>query len=347
MKYPVPRAWLSLFIPLALAGCDQTALPPGNVALFTGQEADAWSADPLVATVRLEMVQDGARTTLAEVAAPVTNISLGHGGPSGVVASFEATGFDAQQNPVLHGATPKYTVQAFDDASLCIFVARQGGFARARGAVQYEHRHPLLNVVRTSHLFIAGGDSMGSDPTQIDEFDGSQCSVLATLAKLPQAARTIAAWQTTFLLIGDNSTVWLYLVTGAYGSAPAPTGLSFSEVIGGQALNAADGSAYVVGATRSTGDPTDKVLHIAADGSLHALVLSTPRLGAAAALVEGTLVVAGGSATGAGVEELSVGATSFTALALPPDATQGAGLAELNPSSATLAGGHDAGTGAA
>jgi len=74
------------------------------------------------------------------------------------------------------------------------------------------------------------------------------------------------------------------------------------------------------------------------------LTLSAPRLGAAAAWVEGRgLVVVGGSASAAGVEVVAAGATNGAALAYPPDPSVGAGATRLDGQHILVAGGLRAG----
>jgi hypothetical protein len=343
MLFP-KKEWFVLLLGAAVFGCSNDNLPDGNMELVVGQETDAWSTDPAAATVQLDLVQAGVHTTLANVAAPVLDISLGSGGPQNIQANMEATAFDANGNPVMHGVGPTFTLTGFVDTAFYLFLGRQG-FSRPYGALQYEHKHPLLTVWPQQYLFISGTDTAGADQTPLDLYDVAFTALQPNEPALPQGAKSSAAAGTTLLLLTDTQFSWLDLLTGVTTAAGPPAGLTFAEVSGGRTLIAPDGTEYIVGATRSTGDATDKVLQVDADGTLHALVLSTPRLAAAAAFVEGSLVIAGGSATGAGAEVLAPGGTSFTPLALPADATAGAGLAELTPTSAILTGGHDAASG--
>src|SRR5439155_15420184 len=101
---------------------------------------------------------------------------------------------------------------------------------------------------------------------------------------------------------------------------------------------------YIVGATQQDGAPTDKVLRISATGTLQALTLNTPRVGAAAAVVGSTLIVVGGSADGAGAETLNATETAFVPMALPAEPTAGAGVAALDKTNVISAGGKDLAT---
>ena len=100
-----------------------------------------------------------------------------------------------------------------------------------------------------------------------------------------------------------------------------PAGLTFSEVSGGATLALSDGTLFIVGCTRTSGEPTAKVLRVGVDGKFSAVSLATPRLGSAAAVVGDTLVVVGGNTTRAGVEVLRAGESAFGPLAFPPEAS--------------------------
>jgi hypothetical protein len=110
---------------------------------------------------------------------------------------------------------------------------------------------------------------------------------------------------------------------------------------------APDGGFFIVGATRTTGNATSKILRVGADGEMLALTLATARLGAAAACVGPTgakLVVAGGSATGAGIELFDQG-QALVPLAYPPDPTVGMAVAGIDDANVVLVGGTDPATG--
>src|SRR4051812_46476005 len=85
---------LGVLLPL-LPACSSTYLTDGVVTITTGQESDAWTAEPVAQNVVLELVQSSGRTPLANVSAPATEITIGTGGPSNTIASFDATAFDA------------------------------------------------------------------------------------------------------------------------------------------------------------------------------------------------------------------------------------------------------------
>src|SRR6185369_17796533 len=97
------RSLLGLVGLLLLPACSESYLTDGQVEITTGQESEAWSEDPLPKNVVLEMVEAAKRTTLANVSAPVSSISLGTGGPENTAVSFEATAFDEAANVVMKG----------------------------------------------------------------------------------------------------------------------------------------------------------------------------------------------------------------------------------------------------
>ena len=342
------RILLGLLAATGCMSCTSPSFPPGTLTLLTGQEASAWTVDPKASSVQVSLLEAGTRNSLAEFTLPQLSqpdsqapiISLGHGGPEGVQVNFEATAFDAEQNPVMHGVGSTFTLRGFDAASLYVFLGRSG-FARPFGALFSEHRHPLLTVWPNGYLFVNGSDTTGTDGAAFDVYNIARGSLLDDGPGFPLAAKSSASSHSQLLLVGDNATLWYDPVLATSTVAAAPPGLVFSEVIGGKTLLAADGTQYLVGAARSSGDPSDKVLRVDRDGTLHTLRLGTPRLGAAVAFVAGNLLIVGGADTGAGAEVLAAGATDFASLDLPADATQGAALAELTPSVALLIFGTD------
>src|SRR6187551_699575 len=125
------RSLLGLVGLLLLPACSESYLTDGQLQITIGQESEAWSADPLPKNVVLEMVETTKRTTLANVSAPVSSISLGTGGPENTVASFEATAFDAATNVVMKGATVRlqFGSSGFEDARIALFMGRMGGLS--------------------------------------------------------------------------------------------------------------------------------------------------------------------------------------------------------------------------
>jgi len=321
----------------ALSACDTSSLPDGALGFVTAAGDDPWSGPPAVDHVQVELVQASGRSTLADVKAPPDTLSLGNEGPSDVIATFEATGFTSDGDAVVFGSSVPGYVYGFAGAYVPMFVARKGGFATAPSALLFPHTRPLTVIGPKAYVLIAGGADAA-----FDVYSSATWVVVKVGPPLPQTVKTIAVSGTTMLMINDDAATWLDLGTFGTAAAPEPTSITWANIVGGGTLVASDGTIYIVGATRTEGEPTNQVLQIDTAGKLHAFLLNTPRLGAAAALVKDALLVAGGSADGAGAELLAVGATRFTELALPADETIGAGLVELTSASALLAGGHDA-----
>lgn len=332
-----------LFALSLLAGCSSsTDLPPGVITITTGQEADAWTLDPAVQNVTLDLVQTTGRTTLSTVPAPTTEISLGTDGPPSAIASFEATGFDADSNAVLRGFTMPYFIFGFAAAQLTLFMGRNGEMARAPGELLVPRQHPQVAILAHTYLLISGGDGTGTDPTAFDAYDMRTWSMVAGQPALPTAPESWAVTDPNLLLIDHNGALWLNIDTSVRTTVVAPSGLDFGSIVGGETLSASDDTQYIVGATRTSGEPTDQVLRVDTDGTLHLLRLSTARLGAAAAIVDGQLLVVGGSEDGAGAEVTNAGGTAFIELAFPSDARRGAAMiVPPDTKVAILAGGRD------
>ena len=338
---PCSRGAGCLLALLLLAACSSsTDLPSGVITISTGQEPDAWTNEPAAQSVLLEMVQT-TRTTLAKVPAPATTVSIGTDGPSSAVASFEATAFDADSNPVMHAWSVPLYVHGFAGAEIALFMGRVGGLSRAPGDLLFPRQHPQLAIFYHGYLLISGGDGAQTNGPALDIYDMARWSVAPEQTPLPKVPKSWAVAEPDLLLIDDTGALWLDTSTWATSAPVAPAGFDFAGVAGGQTILAPDDTQYIVGGTRVTGEPTGSVLRIDTDGSLHAIKLVTPRLGASAAIVGGQLLVVGGSDTGAGAEVSNAAGTGFTPLPFPPDATIGAALVAKDSTTMVLAGGHD------
>jgi hypothetical protein len=257
---------------------------------------------------------------------------------SGSIGRFEATAFAADNTPVVRGSSVPFLMNGIDGMSLPLFVGKTGTWARPPDVLRSPHQHPALAVVLHAYLVAAGGESLaGSDPTRDDVYDVSTWSTLQSQPAFPRAPRSMVAVGTAVLLVDEAGATWLDLYNGSANAGAAPEGLTFPEVAGGEVFAAPDGRVqYLVGATRASGPETNKVLRVdSGDLSLHALSLTTPRAGAAAAVVGGQLIVAGGSAdpTSAGVEALQPDCGNKMecfrpVMFFPADATAGAGMVE-------------------
>jgi hypothetical protein len=180
-------------------------------------------------------------------------------------------------------------------------------------------------------------------PTIPDFYDGIHWKLTPEneTPTFPRAPKTMVIVDSAIICIDETgaSAIDLAYTENRVSSETAPPGLTFAEVAGGEVFELADGSQYVVGATRLSGDPTAKVLRFDTAGNMKAISLTTPRLGAAAGIVAGNLVVWGGSAQGAGGEVLNKAEDAFAALPYPSDDTVGSGLAVFDGTTAVVAGG--------
>ncbi|HEY0463688.1 MAG TPA: hypothetical protein VGC79_05740, partial [Polyangiaceae bacterium] len=328
---------------LLLPACSKNYLTDGEIAISTGQELDAWTVDPAAKNLVIEMVEATKRTTLANVATPVTSVSLGTEGPDHTFATFEATAFDPAANVVMRGTTVQLEIFGFEDAQLGLFVGRVGGLSRAPGDLQFPRRHPMMVALQHGYPLISGGDQPSAD---LDAYDMPQWGVAPKQKPLPRVPEAWAVNARKLLLIDHTGAIWLDMFTTprTQSDVDAPARFDVAQIIGGETISAADDTQYIVGATRLSGEPTDQVLRVDPDATLHLMTLGTPRLGAAAALVNGQLLVVGGSETGEGAEVSTADGTGFIPLPFPADARQGAAVVAQDATTAVLVGGRAADT---
>lgn len=323
---------------LGLPACSDNYLTDGVVVLTTGQETDAWTVEPSAKNVVLEMVQGAKRTTLANVPAPVTSISIGTEGPQNTVASFEATAFDNNAGVVMKGSTVPLGILGFESAEIALFLARVGGLSRAPGQLVFSWNHPQMAVVYHGYLLISGGDDASAN---LDVYDMARWQAAPQQKPLPVAPGSWAVSGSKLLLIDHSGGTWMDVSTRATTPVDPPVDLDWAALVGGATIGSPGDPQYIVGATRGTDEPSAQVLRVDPDASLHLLKLRTPRVGAAAAIVNGQLLVVGGSEKGAGAEVSNAAGTGFTELPFPPDARIGAALLAQGETTAILAGGHE------
>lgn len=328
-------------------GCSGLSDPAveGYISTTVGQETDAWSEDPVPENVLIEMVTD-TRTTLSTQPAPLTRFSLGTDGPSGVVASFEATATDADGNAVMRGTSVPFYVQGFAGAAIPLFMGRTGGFSRPSGELTQRRHHPLVASAFHAYLLIGGGDSIDdSPPPAPDVYSMVGFRTGSPLTSLVQTPESWVVAGSKVLILNESSTVWFDLDTRA--SSPATSSTAYAAVLGGQTISGPNDTQYIVGATRTSGEPSDRVLRVDSDGTIHVLKLTTARRGAAAAIVDGQLVIVGGSDSAPGAEVSTRDGTGFSALRVLADATEGAAMSALDTKTVVLAGGIDPSSGVA
>jgi hypothetical protein len=292
---------------------------------------------------------------VGEATAPASVITISNPGiQAGTVASFEATGFDASGTPIVRGTSVPFVIYTLDAAQIPIFVARTSAWSRPPQNLGLARNFPVVTVAWHQYIISAGGEvkdpaapDVAVSPAVPDVYDAIDWEALKRQPAFPRAPKSMVLVGTTLLCIDDAGATWIDLYDDRQANETAPPGLTFAEVAGGSVYELADGSSYVVGGTRPSGDPTSKVLRIDKSGLLKSITLAAPRLGAAAGVVGGNLVVWGGSADGPGAEVLNKTEDGFTSLPFAPDPSRGLGLATFDGSTALLAGGKDPMTGAA
>jgi hypothetical protein len=321
---------------LLLPACT-SYLTDGVITTTIGQESDAWTVEPAAKNVLFEMVKSTGRTTLATVPAPVSSISIGTEGQSGI-ASFEATAFDVDASVVMWGSSVPLEVYGFEDARIAIFMGRVAGLSRAPGDLVFARSHPRMVTLFHGYLMISGGDD---ESPNLDVYDMVKWLAAPQQKPLPTIPESWGVAGSKLLLIDHTGAVWEDMLTRVTSEVVVPAGVDFAAVAGGETISAPDDTQYIVGATRLTDEPTNQVIRVDPDGTLHLMKLGTPRLGASAAIVDDQLLVVGGSETGPGAELSNTTGIGFTPLDFPSDATVGAALVADSATSAVLAGGRD------
>lgn len=304
----------------------------GALELTVGGEADALSRPPAPTVLVVERVGEDRRgEEIARAPLPTGSLDLGERNRNEVIG-IRVSGLDASGARVVAGETVPLQLGALEGRSLPVFVQRVGELARMPGPLPLALPAPRARVVVGRFVFLAS-------EKQSALYD------LLTLApvqspSLSRPARSVVAISGTLLVIDEAGATTIDLTTGATSEIPAPSGGAWSDVAGGTTVTARDGTHYVIGATRSVGAPSTKVLRVDREGVTTFASLVTPRLGACAAFVDGRgLVVAAGSATGAGAEVLAPSAPVATALPFPPDATAGCAAATTGPTEVIVVGG--------
>ena len=298
---------LALF---ALAtGCSTT--PTATIQLDLGGETGVFTRDPAPSTLTIDLVDSSGGRKNLFTGGLSDSIKLGDVDQS-AQGYVDLSAADAAGVVRVRGRSLPFTFGAIADATFDLFVQRTGELARLPGDVDAREA-ALTTVVTGRYVMIAGGTA----DTAL--YDVLVWGPLGTPPNLPRVPRTLAVSGTRALVVDDSGATSYDLSASTSTVVTPPTGGALSEIIGGDAVYANDGTAYVVGATRATGDPTARVLKIATDGTLRFVNLSSPRVGAAAVWVEGRgVVVIGGSGTAPGVEILGAGGTSAAALAFGP-----------------------------
>ena len=316
----------------ATAHCSHTA--SGTLLLDLGKETDALTRAPAIVQIRVDSVDaSGNAKTISTASLPASAIDLGWMNVD-AVATLRVLGLDSTGSALVGGQSLAIRFGIADGQTLPIFVQRVGELARLPQAPSETRIGPTLaTAVGGRYVFIAGGtDSAASLSPQL--YDLLELTTVASPPTLPRAPKSVAVVGAVAWLIDEMGATQYDLSNGASAVVVGPSGGSYADIAGGATVVTKGGSQYVVGATRTTGAPTNKILALDASGNPSWLTLTTPRLGAAAAWSDTTgLVVAGGSAAGAGVEIVEIvrtAATTGSALAYPSDPSVGAGAASLD-----------------
>jgi hypothetical protein len=336
----VHLATLLLLSPFVACSGDPTRV---HVEITRGQEADTFSMEPSVVEVDIDVTSLDGTVQLHASAAPGGSFDLGDV-PADQLLTFEVTGKRQDGAAVVRGRSLSGISLGGEGTTVPVFVQRPNRWARPLGGLLETHVAAPAGVLDEQYVYLAGGAvPEAGDPAQGAFFD------LLTLGgkrggTFPRLPETIVSQGRRALLIDAAGAT----VIGDQSAIPVspPGGLAFADVAGGRPVVAGDGRVFVVGATRRE-KPTRAVLIVAADGSLRAASLAEARAGAAALWAEGVgLVVAGGSAAGAGVEVLPDGTTSSVARGYPADPVVGAGAVIDPRGGIALVGGADGGTAA-
>lgn len=317
---------------IAISSCSSAR--EATITLTTGEELDAFSRPPTPTLLVAESLdRDGNVTDVVRSPLPTSEISLGDKPRSGVGA-FRVAATDAAGKVLLRGESQLVQFGALENASFEIFVQRTGEFARLpRAPSPLDVTHASLAVGR--YILAASG-------TTTFLYDLVLLQPAASLPALPREAKSLATFGTAALLIDDTGATALDLATGHPSEVPAPTGGTFAEVAGGNAITANDGSVVIVGGTRSSGGATPRILLLSNRGEVQFGVLTTSRQGACATWVEGrgVFVYGGGvDAASAVAEIIAPGASLGTPVQLPADPVEGCGAAALDASHVLVVGG--------
>ena len=336
LRRSAPFASALLFFAALAGGCSSTP-PTVHLDLTVGHETDAFSQDPKVTSLAIDGVAPDGTLVMTAVAAPGGTFDFGEVSVDTQV-TFEVTGTDAQGKTVMRGRSLGAIPLDSVTGTLPVFVQRVNQWARPPGGLAQTHVGGVASVGAERYVVLGGGTAGKVDETNLYDLLTLGGVKVAGIQRSPE---TIVPRETALLFVDHKGATSISLESGEATDVETPTGLeSYALIAGGRPVDASDGRTFIVGGTR-LGEPTKSVLVAAADGKLSALELVFPRAGAAAAWIEGVgLVVAGGSATGGGIEVLGPRATSFAAGGdFPPDTTVGAGAVLDGPSGVVLIGG--------
>jgi hypothetical protein len=363
----------AVLLPAVVAVVACSSNDNGTLKIVTGEETDVFTAAPAPDTLTVYAIDSSDNwTQIGTGPASTSDIDLGTQDESnaatiavlGTVTKGADTGTD-----VVAGFSLALQYGALSGGTLPVFTQRTNEWARLPSPPTDARQSPTLAILGGEFLVIGGGSGSATTGETTQLYDFAPLSPVSGPPTLQVSPLSMPLIGTVALVLGPGATNPEYydFSDGNTAEVPLPSKqFTWADVAGGQVLYDYDGSSgtldavFVVGATRTQGAPTQAVLEIVAtdtsnsnypSGNLKWLSLTTPRLGAAAAYVEGTgLVVIGGNSggagdagTAAGVEEFANGSTgsTFTALSqFPSDPSIGAGATDwLDPQHVLVAGG--------
>jgi hypothetical protein len=327
-----------------------------TISLVTGAETDTFTQTPaptelVVDAVELTGSDGGTQTTvLATSPLPASTVDLGSWSEN-TVAVIKVQGL-ANDNTLVYGASLPLVFSDIVGETIPIFVQRTGEFARVPSPPSDSRQNPTLAIMQGEYLVIGagtGGADASFDAGSTQLYDFFQMATLGSPPTLPAVPQSIAFDGTVSWLVDGDAGTYFDFSDSYYGSISLPSGGYFADVAGGATVTDENGAQYIVGATRSTGTASAKILKIDPSDTSNSnypygnptwLTLINSRLGASAAWVTGQgLVVCGGSASAPGVEFIGSGETSAVALAYPVDPSTGGGAGMLDSQHVLLAGG--------
>jgi hypothetical protein len=323
-----------------------------SVVVTLGGETDTITRTPAVATYVIEAVdRQGQRPSLKEGPwVSGSTIDVGDVSQS-TVASIQLTASDAT-DAIVWGAVPFAALGAFDGLTIPLFVQRKGENARMPGTTLDARTAPLLAASGRGVYIAGGGDPLAAyDMLTLDHFAATcpakpaKSFALVISSKANSDGESAMAWR----IDDSGASVFGLAQCTDYSSVQVldenKKELAWSDFAGGATVMGDDGSAYIVGPSRTTA-PSGTILKIAPDStastSLDAIitvVAVASRAGAATAWApKRGLFIYGGSAT-------EVGAEIITDVSQPlpqaSDATQGLAAIAFDTNTMLVAGAKD------
>jgi hypothetical protein len=339
------RTLLLLAAAPLLGACSSTT--PLSIAITAGQEKDAFTADPAVTSVQIEVASLDGTIDLKTSAAPGGSFDLGDVDATQQV-TITATGTDMNGTVVMKGSSLDGILLSSVESTIPIFVERVNQWARPPGGLAQSHVNGTACVEVDRYLLLTGGSppthtTGTAAPSQLDTYDLLALGGAST-SSFSRVPATCVSIGEQMLIVDANGATWVDFDAETQTDVTLPSGVAAADLAGGQVIPAPNNSAgtarwFVVGGTR-TGTPTSTVLEVDGDETLTGYTLNAPRAGAATVWVAGVgLVVAGGSATGDGIEILADGQTGFSLQPFMPDPTVGAAAVDDGQSGMYLFGG--------